>query len=76
MGFRIAEHTVERFLGAMEGFFPRYFVADMKLPRKYHQQLSFLFEWATWNIWWRDIKYDQPEFDIKDIRFDFRENDY
>jgi hypothetical protein len=31
-----------------------------------------LWETFTWNLWWKDIYYDTPEFDIKDIKFEMK----
>jgi hypothetical protein len=30
----------------------------------------------VFNLWWKDIYYDTPEFDIKDITWEFREYMY
>jgi len=64
MGLRIQQHTIDDFKVAMQQFFPGYFVADMKLPKEFHYQINFLWDYLTWNIDWTDITYDKPEFDF------------
>lgn len=59
------------FIKNMDGFFEHEFVADLGLPKTWHQKFSFLYESLVFNLWWKDITYDTPKFDIKDIVWNF-----
>jgi hypothetical protein len=47
----------------------------MKLPPSHHQQFTFLFDFMTFNLWWSDIHYDTPEFDLKDVKIEMMDNE-
>jgi len=48
---------------------PKYIEHDLKLPTEYSYKIGFLTEFFTWHYHWTNIKYSQPTFDIKDIKF-------
>ena len=74
MAMRLEEKTFEAFKRAMVDFLPHFINYDVEFPTSYSYKFSLFFDWLSMTFNWRDIKYDELKFDIKDIKLQFLEN--
>ena len=57
----------------MERFLPKYIGIDgVPLPKEKHYAYDFFgIKALEWELFWEDIDYGEPTFDIQDIEIDF-----
>ena len=75
MAMRLEQRTFEAFKRAMVDFLPHFINYDVEWPTSYSYKFSLLFDWLNMTFNWRDIKYEELKFDIKDIILQFSEKD-
>lgn len=67
MLLRVEQSSIYAFKKAMSQFLPRYINHDLNLPTEYSYEFSLFFELLVWKYHWKNIQYNQGQFDFDDV---------
>ena len=74
MHLKLTQEALDKFKAAADGFLPHYIEYDYEKPTTYDYTFRAFYGWIDLPCHWRNIRYEDPKFDVQDVEIEFQNN--